>query len=107
MHRIGRVLGFTNRKVADLKAAVEVTKGFAALAPGDPARYDFSLTRFGIRNDLLLEDLLGKCRTATIDVHMPKDGHSGDEKKGKGQGPVTGGPGRLEDQPEKGRSRNT
>ncbi len=107
MHRIGRVLGFTHRKAADLKAAVEVTRGFAVMAPEDPARYDFSLTRFGIRSDLLFEDLLEKCRAAAIDVHMPKDGHSGDEKKRKGQGPVAGGSGSLEDQPENGRSRNT
>lgn len=107
MHRIGRVLGFTNRKAAGLKAALEVTRGFAALVPEDPARYDFCLTRFGIRNDLLLEDLLVKCRTAAIDVHMPKDGHPGDEEQRKSKGPVAGGSGRLEDQPENGRSRNS
>ena len=106
MHRIGKALGFTTRKSADLKAAIEVTRGFSALVPGDPARYDFSLTRFGIRNDLRIEDLLVRCRTAAVDVHAPEDGHPGEEKQGKGQRPVAGRTGGLEDESEKGGSRN-
>jgi len=107
MHRIGTALGFTKRKAADLRAALEVTRGFASLVPGDPARYDFALTRFGIRDDLVLEDLLGKCRTAPVDVHVPKDRHAGDEEQGKGQCPVAGRTRGLEDEPEKCRPRNS
>jgi hypothetical protein len=45
-------LGLTRRKQADLRTAVEITEAFRKLSPGDPVRYDFVLTRFGIRKDL-------------------------------------------------------
>jgi uncharacterized protein (TIGR02757 family) len=48
MFSIAGRLGLTARRQADLKAAVEVTRGFARISPGDPVRYDFSLTRIGI-----------------------------------------------------------
>lgn len=49
MHRIGRWLGFTRRRQANLATVREITAGFRRFAPEDPARYDFALTRFGIR----------------------------------------------------------
>ncbi|MBQ6971341.1 MAG: TIGR02757 family protein [Synergistaceae bacterium] len=49
MHSIAMKLGLTSRKNADLKCAVEITDGFREICPEDPARYDFVLTRFGIR----------------------------------------------------------
>lgn len=52
MHRIGCCLGLTDRKQADLKAALALTAAFRRFAPIDPVRYDFALTRFGIREDL-------------------------------------------------------
>ena len=52
MHRIGRILGFTKRENGDLRTAMEVTKGFREICPEDPVRYDFALTRFGIRDDM-------------------------------------------------------
>jgi len=52
MHRICTELGFTSRKAADLKTAVEITWAFRRLSPSDPVRYDFSLTRLGIRDEL-------------------------------------------------------
>lgn len=58
MHRIARGLGFVTRRAADGKAAREVTAGFRAIRPDDPARYDFTLTRFGIRAGLSVEELL-------------------------------------------------
>jgi uncharacterized protein (TIGR02757 family) len=51
MHKICHLLGFTTRKHADMHAATEITKAFRAIAPADPVRYDFSLTRLGIRKD--------------------------------------------------------
>ncbi|MBW1989737.1 MAG: TIGR02757 family protein, partial [Deltaproteobacteria bacterium] len=45
MHRVCRSLGFTARKAANLKAALEATEGFRALCPQDPVRYDFCLTK--------------------------------------------------------------
>jgi len=59
MYRMGRAFGFTRRRQADLKAALEVTAGFRRFAPEDPVRYDFALTRFGIRNDFNAGDVLG------------------------------------------------
>jgi uncharacterized protein (TIGR02757 family) len=52
MHRIAMKLGLTKRKQADLRTAIEVTEAFRKLSPRDPVRYDFVLTRFGIRKDL-------------------------------------------------------
>jgi uncharacterized protein (TIGR02757 family) len=48
MFRIAGQLGLTARRQADLKTAVEVTRAFARICPGDPVRYDFALTRIGI-----------------------------------------------------------
>lgn len=56
MHRIGQSLGFTTRKQADIRTAMEITKGFKRLAPEDPVRYDFVLTRLGIRKDMSEKD---------------------------------------------------
>jgi len=51
MHSIGLGLGFTARKSADMKTALEITKAFRKFSPDDPLRYDFALTRLGIRDD--------------------------------------------------------
>jgi len=51
MHRICLCLGLTARKQANQATALEITEGFRAVAPGDPVKYDFALTRLGIRND--------------------------------------------------------
>ena len=51
LFRIARALGLTQRRRADLKSAMEITERFRSLAPEDPARYDFVLTRFGINPD--------------------------------------------------------
>jgi len=52
MHRVSFQLGLTSRKQADLKSALEVTGFFRELEPGDPVKYDFALTRPGIRSRL-------------------------------------------------------
>lgn len=56
MYKIGLKLGFTKRKQLDMKTALEITRGFQQIVPDDPLKYDFSLTRFGIRNELSLDD---------------------------------------------------
>lgn len=58
MHRIGLRLGGTTRKQADGRAALELTQSFLRLVPEDPVRYDFSLSRLGIRTDTDLEGFL-------------------------------------------------
>ncbi|MCG8617958.1 MAG: TIGR02757 family protein [Desulfobacterales bacterium] len=57
MYKIGRMLGFTRRKSADRQCAMEITRGFKKLNPEDPVRYDFALTRFGIRRQFDVNDL--------------------------------------------------
>ncbi len=60
MHRAGILLGFTDRKSADAKTALEITQGFRKIVPHDPVKYDFCLTRYGIRNELSIKDLHAK-----------------------------------------------
>ncbi len=50
MHRMGLEVGLTRRKQADMQAALEVTRAFRTIAPEDPVRYDFALTRLGIHD---------------------------------------------------------
>ncbi len=49
MHRMARALGATRRSAADGRTAEEVSAAFRSICPQDPARYDFALTRLGIR----------------------------------------------------------
>ena len=55
MFRIARRLELTRRNQANMKTALEITAGFRSLVPDDPVRYDFVLTRLGIRNDVVCE----------------------------------------------------
>jgi uncharacterized protein (TIGR02757 family) len=52
MHRIGIRMGCTFRKQGDLRTAMEITDAFRRIVPDDPVKYDFSLTRIGIRPDV-------------------------------------------------------
>ena len=61
MHRIGRALGLTESRYANLRTALEMTAAFRRIAPEDPVRYDFALTRLGIRTDTDLEGFLARC----------------------------------------------
>ena len=49
IHKIGLTFGFTERKQKDMKTAIEITDAFRKFAPDDPVKYDFALTRLGIR----------------------------------------------------------
>ena len=51
MLRMGRHLKLTRRNQADLRTALDITYAFRKITPEDPVRYDFALTRLGIRND--------------------------------------------------------
>jgi uncharacterized protein (TIGR02757 family) len=59
MHKISLAMGFTGRRQADMRAAIEVTRAFQRFSPEDPVRYDFVLTRLGIRDDMDLNQFLG------------------------------------------------
>lgn len=61
MHRVALGLGLTRRNSADLKTAMEITQAFKVVCPEDPVRYDFCLTRLGIRVD---GDMAGFLREA-------------------------------------------
>jgi len=61
MHRLSLKLGLTSRKQADLKTALEITSAFRAIEPHDPVKYDFALTRLGIRKDLCPDDFFARC----------------------------------------------
>jgi uncharacterized protein (TIGR02757 family) len=60
MFRIATGLGFVRRRSADGIAAAEATDGFRAFCPSDPVRYDFALTRFGIRTGMSVAELLAR-----------------------------------------------
>lgn len=49
MHRIGVRLGFTLRKQADMRTALEITRAFSQMIPEDPLKYDFTLCRMGMK----------------------------------------------------------
>jgi len=57
MHKIGRMLEFTKRNSPDMKTALEITHGFRTVVRQDPVKYDFCLTRFGIRRELSMDHL--------------------------------------------------
>ncbi len=61
MYRIARALRLTKRKQANLITALEVTAAFRTCAPEDPVRYDFALTRLGIRRDTDLPAFFRNC----------------------------------------------
>jgi len=61
MHRMGLALRLTNRKQADLHTALEITNAFREVAPHDPVKYDFALTRLGIRDGLSPNEFLAAC----------------------------------------------
>lgn len=57
MFNICSTLGMCKRKSADRRAAEEITAAFRIICPEDPVRYDFSLTRFGIRSEMSVPEL--------------------------------------------------
>jgi len=61
MHRVALRLGLTARKTPDLRAARETTAAFRLVRPDDPVRYDFALTRLGIRRDRQSDAFFAAC----------------------------------------------
>lgn len=51
MQRMAGFLGLCTRKNADIRSVREITAAFAQFSPKDPVRYDFALTRAGIREN--------------------------------------------------------
>ena len=57
MHKISLKLGLTTKQQANMRTALEITAGFRQIVPDDPIKYDFVLTRFGIRDDMNIDNL--------------------------------------------------
>jgi len=51
MYNVAFDLGLTSRKQADMTTALEITQAMKSINPNDPVKYDFALTRFGIRRN--------------------------------------------------------
>ncbi len=51
MRQVSMRMGITSRKDTSMKTAAEITAFFAGLEPADPVKYDFALTRAGIRGN--------------------------------------------------------
>lgn len=49
MRQVAMSLGMTARKDTSMKTAAEITAFFRKVSPADPVKYDFALTRAGIR----------------------------------------------------------
>ena len=49
MYQLSKELGLTSRKSADMKTVQEISTHFKIINPLDPIKYDFALTRLGIR----------------------------------------------------------
>ncbi len=62
MHRIGTALGLCGPKQVGGRAASAMTEAFRVIQPSDPVRYDFALTRLGIRSELDLPGFVARCR---------------------------------------------
>ncbi len=58
MYKCGQAFGFTSRKQPNMKTALDITAGFKKLVPEDPVKYDFTLTRYGIRDELCIDDMV-------------------------------------------------
>jgi len=59
MHRVALRLGLTRRKQANGATAVEITGAFRWMVPEDPVKYDFALTRPGIRKEMVEDPFWG------------------------------------------------
>jgi uncharacterized protein (TIGR02757 family) len=60
MYQICSTLGLCTHKSADGNAVREITEAFCLIRPDDPVRYDFAMTRFGIRSEMTHEELFAK-----------------------------------------------
>lgn len=66
MYQISVALRLTKRNQADLRTALEITSAFREIVPEDPVRYDFALTRLGIREDTDMAAFLREYRLQEV-----------------------------------------
>ena len=58
MFRVCKAMGMTLRKQPNYLAAKDITEAFKRISPEDPVKYDFALTRLGIRKDESMRQFL-------------------------------------------------
>jgi uncharacterized protein (TIGR02757 family) len=61
LFRVARALRLTRRRTPNQAAVLEITARFRALRPEDPVRYDFALTRMGIRREEDVAEFARRC----------------------------------------------
>jgi uncharacterized protein (TIGR02757 family) len=64
-----RVLGFTRRRAADWRAALETTAALRRFDPQDPVRFDFALCHVGIHGDCRRRRDPEICPACPLDAH--------------------------------------
>jgi uncharacterized protein (TIGR02757 family) len=79
-----RALRLTRRKQPGLPAVLDITRAFARLRPDDPVRYDFALTRAGIRGET--GKMIGMAFAPGFNALPPAPGR----RRGSGQAPGGG-----------------
>ncbi len=57
MHRFSLEAGLTERKGNNIRTALEITGEFKKICCEDPVKYDFAITRYGIRDDISWEEM--------------------------------------------------
>ncbi len=57
MHRFSLEAGLTERKGNNIRTALEITGEFKKICCEDPVKYDFAITRYGIRDDISWEEI--------------------------------------------------
>lgn len=62
IRKLAEELEFTSRRVVNFGMVQEITDAFREVSPEDPVKYDFALTRFGIRDDLAFEQLVKRLK---------------------------------------------
>lgn len=60
MFNISTTLGLCSMHSANGKAAAEITESFRQISPEDPVKYDFALTRYGIREEMTVQELFAR-----------------------------------------------
>jgi endonuclease III len=64
--RLSQNLGLTTRRDASLATSRAITAALARVAPDDPVRFDFALTRLGILAECPTRERLEKCATCGL-----------------------------------------
>ncbi len=60
MHSLALKLGLTSGKSSSMKTAAEITSSLKLFSPEDPVKYDFALTRPGIRGESVIENFFDR-----------------------------------------------